>query len=128
MNCAKFGIAKKLILALLALTMVVSLTLANGDNRKDITGGGTVNQACDHDWEEIDRTSATCSTPGTISYECKICPATKEDPLTASHNPDADGVCTVCGVGRRVFFVKDGGTGDGSTPETPVGSHPVTLL
>jgi len=99
-----------------------TLTLANGDNRKDITGGGTVNQACDHDWEEKSRVDGTCVAPGSVSYECKICPATKEDPLIVPHNPDANGVCTVCGAGRRVFFVMDGGTGDGSTPETPLGS------
>lgn len=101
-----------------------TVTLAEGDNH-GYTGEGTVIYTHAHEWVEdtAKRTGSTCTVPGTASYTCSIgsCTASRTEPLPLAHSFD-NGVCTACNGKHNVVYVADGGTGDGYTAATPVGT------
>lgn len=99
-----------------------TVTLAEGDTHT-YTGNGTVNYVHEHHWAEASRTSSDCTTAGRVYYECDIgsCTAEYDEALPLSHNI-TNGVCADCGGKDNVVYVADGGTGDGYTANTPVGT------
>ena len=103
------------------------LTLCAGDAAA-YTGDGTetVIYSHAHNWvADTTKTNipSTCTTHGTAYYKCDIanCSETKSVTLPLSHQLTG-GACTLCGGSVNVVYVKDGGTGDGFTAATAVGS------
>lgn len=103
------------------------LTLFSGDMTTH-TGDGTetVVRTHSHNWVvDTSKTpvEGTCTTQGTAYYKCDVsgCTETKEVPSGYKHTL-ANGACSVCGGKLDVVYVKDGGTGDGFTAATAVGS------
>lgn len=103
------------------------LTLFSGDMTTH-TGDGTetVVRTHSHNWVvDTSKTpvEGTCTTQGTAYYKCDVsgCTETKEVSSGYKHTL-ANGACSVCGGKLDVVYVKDGGTGDGFTAATAVGS------
>ena len=97
--------------------------LASGDNHGH-TGDGTVESGCVHNWvkNEADSRAASCTEQGLLCEVCSICSAARSTPLPFAAHTYENGVCKVCGGRSTLVFVKDGGTGSGSTAAAAVGS------
>ena len=69
------------------------------------TPSGSSGEVCNHNWVEIGRTNATCTTDGSIQYRCSLCQRTKTDTISAPGHQFVNGVCTVCGaaMGGNVY-------------------------
>ena len=59
-----------------------------------------------HIWDETETVGATCKTPGSISYVCKNCDETKQEPIAQlkehTYSNACDDRCDVCGQTRTV--------------------------
>lgn len=64
--------------------------------------------ACEHDWEEISRTDADCTTDGMVVNTCSLCGETEEEILTKLGHSYVSGVCSRCGAAEPSADVWDG--------------------
>lgn len=101
-----------------------TVTLVEGDNHT-YTGEGEVIYEHTHNWvlDPEKSTTGSCTQAGTNYYYCDLgsCEETKTESAGFVHS-FTDGVCSGCGGRTDTVYVRDGGTGDGYTASTAVGS------